>query len=225
MPKLTKSKKKTYCPSKKTPYKKKQLPVPPARRGFYGTVGRTMEELKTIDTISTAQSLDNSVNLFLMNGVSQGTDYNARIGRKIVMKSFLIRVQKQYNTTVPAQPCNVRWILFYDKQTNGAAPSASDFFQQSASISENMVSPINLNNRDRFIVLKDKMMSLNGSAIATGWFKKFQRINLEVIYNATGNTVGAIQTGSMYLLAVTDFQDATYNLVCDISTRVRFLDS
>jgi len=59
--------------------------------GFYGLWnGRRADELKTIDSTATTD-IPTAGLVNTISGVAAGTDYNNRIGRKIMMKSLLFR--------------------------------------------------------------------------------------------------------------------------------------
>lgn len=168
-----------------------------------------------------------------------GTDFNARIGRKIVIKSFYIKgyCQSEASRTtpvinVPAQ--QLRLIVFCDLQPNGAAPAITDLLDTA-----NTTSMLNLNNRDRFIVYTDKIYPIDPyfySATATQSFasvsnqiknvKKYKKINLEVIFNSTnGGTIADITSGALYMWCIGS-QAAGANTDGNflLSTRVRYVD-
>jgi len=146
----------------------------------------------------------------LLNGLVQGSDATQRVGRQIVIKKFIARLTFVMPTvdpaTKPTWPSFVRVMLVYDMQTNATAFTLTDLFNDSTDFAALQ----NLNNRDRFKVIKDKVYSLNKSAQFTTdasdmgacrFVKIYKRLNLPTTYNAnsTGN-VGDIQTGSLYLL-------------------------
>jgi len=202
--------------------------APLATRGFYGVYNRRgRDELKFIDTVtSLAGTTAGSVTL--INGVAQGTDYNQRIGRKFIMKSIMLRTGIAYGSGAAANSLGniVRVCVFYDAQTNAAAPAVTDVLQTAS-----YLSPMNLNNRDRFKIISDKWWNLEafqiaGSLITNGDFcpqmeKFYKKINLEVQNGGTANTVGSITTGGVFLLIIAA---GAGNLV-DIYSRVRYTDS
>lgn len=199
--------------------------------GFYGVYTRRgRDELKVTDTVVASANLTQIAGFVLLNGVTQGSDYNARIGRRTLMKSIFIRFSLVPNTANSAPNGDfARVIVFYDCQTNGAAPIASDVL----SVGTDYLSPLNLNNRDRFKVLHDKIISMNPNVYTAGaltagdpmnkYWKLFKKINMEVIFGGTNATVGSIQTGSIYLMylsaGATSYSTLSYN------ARVRFIDS
>jgi len=197
--------------------------------GFYGLYNRRgREELKVIDTTLTTTNVPNTASIFLLNGVAQGTDYTNRIGRKIILKSLLLR-----STCVPNTSSNtpagdvIRFLIVYDCQTNSATPVIGDILQNS-SIND----PMNLNNRDRFKVVADKYVTLNACQYAAGTLtagsprttqvKIFKKMNLEMIFSGTGATSGSIGTGGLFLVLIAGFNAQSTALW---TSRVRFVDA
>lgn len=199
--------------------------------GFYGVYTRRgRDELKTIDTASASANLTLTAGLVLLNGVAQGTDYINRIGRRVVMKSLYIRFSLVPNVANSAPVGDfARILLVYDCQSNGAAPLAADILNAAA----DYLSPLNLNNRDRFKILHDKVIPMNPNVYTAGaltsgdpvnkTWKLFKKMNMDIIFGGTGATVGSIQTGAIYLLymsaGATSYSTLTYNC------RIRFIDS
>lgn len=199
--------------------------------GFYGVYTRRgRDELKVIDTVVATANLTLTAGFALINGVTQGTDFDARIGRRTVMKSIFIRFTLYPNVANSAPIGDfARIIVLYDCQTNGAAPAAGDVLKTAA----DYLSPLNLNNRDRFKILHDKIVPMNPNVYTAGaltagdpmnksW-KLFKKINMETIFGGTAQTVGSIQTGSVYIMymsaGATSYSTLAYN------ARVRFIDS
>lgn len=163
----------------------------------------------------------------LLNGIATGAGATERIGRKIILKSLLLRWRFDMN---PAEIANItggvngRLVVVYDKQANAVAPNITDVFN-----TDNFISQLNLNNRDRFVVLVDKItdpISKEGDWSTCG--KRFVRLNNEVVFNqGTTNDIGSIQTGSVYaFFAVSgglSFTTANcLRFAC--STRIRYSD-
>ena len=198
--------------------------------GFYGLYDRRgRNELKVIDTdqsLSTTVSSTGTVTL--INGVAQGTDFNQRIGRKITMKSIFSKFFLVPNSTLNSVNGNiVRVMIFYDAQTNAAAPSVSDVLATNA-----YDASLNLNNRDRFKIILDKYYTIGAAVYSSGalaagspkpaYCKKYRKCSLDVIFGATGATVGSIQSGGLFMLTIAAVTDVTW---CDTYHRMRFIDS
>jgi len=187
-------------------------------------------ELKFIDTsiglnqITTDASWSTGS---LVNGIAVGAGATERIGRKVTLKSLQIRWQFQMEPESFANivgGSNGRILIVYDKQANAAAPLITDILRQNAYNAN-----LNLNNRDRFVVLMDKItdcVSKEGNFSTSG--KKFIRLNNESVFNSgTTADIGSIQTGSVYLFfantGTTIFTDASaLRFVADV--RMRYTD-
>ena len=201
--------------------------------GFYGLYQRRgRDELKVIDVANAVNGAIGTAggSITLLNGVSQGTDYTNRIGRKIILKSLLARLNVVPNIANSApQGDIIRIMIVYDCQTNAAAPVLSDIILNGTVTYQ---SPMNLNNRDRFKILSDKFVTMEANVYTAGaltagsprpkQLKIFKKMNMEQIFGGTGNTVGSIQTGAIWLVivaATSAFSTITFE------TRVRFMDA
>jgi len=201
-PSFTSSKRRKVSGQSLTPYRRM---APLRTGGFWGPQSRSLKEYKFLDTnISVVPYAANST-LTLINGITQGTDYNQRIGRQIKMMNYFIRltIAPQDTTTDTG---SYRILLVYDLQANGVAPTPTEVL-----VSNTTTSHINLDNRDRFRVLRDKMYTFDPFAYdpagtaTTAWNKTNQNIkifvklpNLETIFNATnGGTVADIASGNL----------------------------
>lgn len=156
-----------------------------------------------------------------LNGLAPGTGPTERIGRKIKMVSIQARIHA-FTAAAVVGSANNRIVVIYDKQANGAAPVATDIFQDNQANS-----PMNLNNRERFVVLYDKTKGI--SALGTGPsavnYNFFKKCNLDVIFNngSSGDETD-IATGAVYLCTVNDGSYATDAPNFLIYTRIRFTD-
>lgn len=205
------------------------LRVPFRTGGWYGQWDRRgREELKTIDSgTSTFGATPTTGAVQLINGVATGTDYTARIGRKITMKSVLIRFTITPNVLQsPGIGDTIRLILLYDTQTNGADPGVSDILAQ-----PNWLAPMNLNNRDRFKIIKDRFVSCEActytaTTLTAGSpmqhnIKWYCKMTYDTIFGGTGATSGSIQTGGLFVLVIS--QNGSF--IVNGNFRVRFKDS
>lgn len=198
--------------------------------GFYGLYNRRgREELKVIDSGAGSGNFSNTGILVLLNGVSQGTDYTNRIGRKIILKSLLFRLTVVPNNSSAGLAVGdiARMVILYDCQTNAATPAVTDVLNL-ADFNE----PMNLNNRDRFKVLSDKFITIGAATYTAGaltagspvpkQIKIYKKMNMEQIFGATGNTVGSIQTGAIWVLFISQGASASTYLY---NSRIRFIDA
>ena len=208
--------------------------APLATRGFRGAYSMSSgaPELKFVDNITTVIPVPNaSWTVTFINGVTQGTDYNQRIGRKMTNKSILFNglvYNNQGNNINATLGVMLRIVLIYDTQVNSTLPAGTDIFAVT-----DVLSPMNLVNRDRFKVIFDIRKQVGayttsaGGSLATGspqnaMFSKYKKCMLETINSGTNNTIGSVSTGAFYVCYIAD----TNNAGCfNFYTRVRYVDN
>lgn len=164
----------------------------------------------------------------LLNACTQGADINNRLGRKITMRSIYLRITvhapgtwsnvvSSANTfncaTSTASMSRARLLVVYDKQANAAQLQKSDVLAAvgtsgvaGASQFIAVDSAMNLSNRDRFLIICDKTITLDAQH-PVGQFVIYKKLRLPVIYNTVNSAAsgwGMIQTGALWLLAISD---------------------
>lgn len=237
----------------KSPYSKrqktqvvvaKQLPrrayagsMVPMRTGGYRP---NVVERKVNDVATATYNVSTTGSFTLLAGPVLGSDFNQRIGRKILLKSAYIRGRVQLEAANGGQGVTggaqlARMILVCDLQPNGAAPAVTDLLVEALPSSQ-----LNLNNRDRFKILADKQYYVDpyinittatqsqAALGKTGYaIKKYKKINIEMIFNATnGGTIADVNSGALYMFWIgsgTAGSNTDINAI--VSTRVRYVDS
>lgn len=138
--------------------------------GYYGRfAGKADGELKFFEqvvddatvaqggTIQTAGSI---------NDIPQGVTESTRVGRKCTIKSIhcrmLISLPTQDANATPALGDSLRYVLYMDKQCNGATAAVTDIFEQN-----DFHSFRNLANSGRFVILKDTIYNINYAGLAS----------------------------------------------------------
>lgn len=221
------------------PYKRRRTNYAPPRvnYGIWRKRGEK-QELKVSD-ITTAQYGVNTTGSFtLLHVPILGTDYTQRIGRKTVIKSVYIRGRvliENAQVFTAATTCAVqqpRMILFWDMQPNAATPAVTDLLNTADSTSH-----LNLNNRDRFKIIKDKTfvfdpMLLTAANAVAEWnrtvsdIKCYVKLRGEVIFNGTnGGTIADINSGALYMFWIGNVPTGANDSLAVLSTRVRFDDA
>lgn len=116
-------------------------------------------EIKAIDIPQTTYPFRNPTtasNIVLLNGVQTGAAFYNRVGSRIEMKS--IHIRGQVTNAITAVQGGVRMLLIYDRQPAGSLPVISDILQsrdQTGAAATTGCSEINLDNRDRFAIIRD----------------------------------------------------------------------
>lgn len=191
---------------------------------FYRTNGRlSTKELKDITVRSTAviSGLATAGSTpFLLNGVAQGTTASTRIGRRLVIKSLLVRWLVQLApTTTGGSP--LRLMVVYDAQSNGAAPAITDIL-----LTDELTSPANLSNSRRFKILIDEFVPClgTGGPQSICW-TRYMKVNLDQEFNnGSAGTITDITKGSIYAIAWNGAGFATLGPQSVFYSRVRFAD-
>lgn len=200
-------------------------------------------EKKAYDIVSTIYPVNTTGSFTCLHIPQLGTDYTNRVGRKTVAKSLYVRGFMYGEAALGAAPATVavgaqqgRMIIFVDSQpTPATALVPTDLL-----VSAHPTSQLNLDNRDRFRILKDKCFSFDPymysttatQSLASGSrqiynIKCYLKLNLETVFNGTnGGTIADITSGALYMFFVGS-QAAGTNADADarVSTRVRFIDN
>lgn len=130
---------------------------PPALIGMKSFAG----EIKAIDIPSASYAFRapaTASNIILLNGVQTGTGFFNRIGGRIEMKN--LHVRGIVNPILTGTDSILRLLIVYDRQPTPASglPVISDILQardQAGAATTTGQSEINLDNRDRFAILRD----------------------------------------------------------------------
>lgn len=211
------------------------------------------EEKKFVD-FQLASGFNGTLTVNTVNVLALGTDLYQRVARKVQWTSLQIRAQilptfgNGNNQLEMAGRCLIIW----DRQPTGTAPAAADILRGTSATAVNFtdtLSPLNPDNRDRFIVLRDwnpKLPAL-GIAGAAAADKNVVATNsdsnvnngphlynifidlrgLSTIYNNTGAAnLASIASGALYVITYASpvtVGGAAWQL--QGSARLRFADS
>lgn len=195
--------------------------APPRTGGFWGVTKRSGQERKFLDTPVT-EDFTTTGFVSPLNLIATGTDFTNRIGRKVCMKSFQLRCFIGLESL--SNPSGYRHILVYDKQTNGNTPAVTDILDNSVGGSL-FNAMINLNNRDRFVILWDKTSSLNQAGMNFIAYKKYKKLNHETVYSGTTAAIGSIATGGLFLVTLGSVAAGAADIDQVCTCRIRFVDA
>ncbi len=193
----------------------RKVPIVPGRTrvgGYYGRysgpVGRG-GELKFHDValadavVATGGNMTATVNI-----IPQGVTEIQRIGRKCTIKSinwrYQISLPEQDAITTPGGGDTVRVIMYLDKQCNGATAANTDILE-----SNDWQSFRNLANTGRFVILLDKLHTLNYGTLASdgaGVVSSadvlreatfFKKCDIPIEFNSTTGAIGEIRSNNI----------------------------
>lgn len=195
--------------------------APPRTGGFWGVSQRPIMEKKYLDVQDTTDVTLNGA-VVPLNLIAAGTDFNQRIGRRIRIKSWQCRFYANLENSSSAAA--LRIMLVYDKQTNGSTPALTDIIDPTTTPS-NFFGMINLNNRDRFVMLMDKVFALDNGRGYTMVFKKFKKLNHDTVYSATTAAIGSVATGGLFWVTVGNQTAGAADIDMNSAHRIRFIDA
>lgn len=222
-------------------------PMPSLNRVLPGQLAARGAEVKALDVPSANYNVTSTAVITPLNLVQTGSTFCNRIGRRIEMKSIRVNGQLDFITTNTQTTYSyARIMIVYDRQTNGAIPSIADILQstnQSTTNSTNSLSGLNLNNRDRFVVVRDQRITLPPVTFATG-VATFQSqtdaveptFNIDMYsklkglltqYKADSNpaVIGDISSGGLYLVTFGQLALGLTGYQATLECRLRFLDN
>jgi len=201
-------------------------------------------EIKTVDVPTKQVTMSSTPTIDMLNGIQEGSSFYNRVGRRIHMKSVAITGQVHITGNGAGTYEYCRILLIYDRQPNGANPAISDVLltvDNQGNLSSDPFSGLNMNNAERFLVLRDTRIDIplnSGAALTQAVaaindyscktnIKMYVPLNnLETHYKASTNpaVIGDIATGSLLLITLGNVGASTAGFALNFSTRLRFTD-
>lgn len=164
--------------------------------------------------------LNDGSNMYQLNEIGSGFYANQRLGQQVATKSCYYQLVINLGST--PVPIVVRHILFWDKQppTAGALPTVTDLLATQPYIT----SPLNLNFRERFVVLAEDRVTLSPNGDQIKIIDGFRNINQLSTY--VNSAVAAdVTTGCLSMFLVSDEPTGTDAPRFYGTWRVRFIDN
>ncbi len=176
-------------------------------------------EFKFHDVQHTTEVITDVPVIIQLTNISEGTTDQTRVGASIKATKLFIRLWFQLGASAVS---NVRIMLILDRQTNQAIYSASDLLVD-VTTSDNVISPLNLDNKHRFRVLFDRRykMSNSGSQVINAQISKV--LNTKFRYDANAGTIADLTSNSLSLLIVSN--NTTNGPDCTLFSRLRYIDN
>lgn len=197
-------------------------------------------ELKVQDLAQATYQVNTTGSITLLAVPITGADFNARIGRKIKLKSLFIRGRIRLectsspDTAVAVAAQQGRLMIVYDLQPNGVIAGITDILNTAEPASH-----LNLNNRDRFRILYDREFVFDPYVVdktATASYsnagrsihnvKLYKKLNYDMIFNSVnGGTIADIASGALLMVWVGSAIAGTTDCLFIGGTRVRYADN
>lgn len=201
-------------------------------------------EKKALDIPVTVTDFVAAGHIIPLNIVTQGAAFYNRIGSRIELSSIQLRGFIDPVVNSPTAHDLGRIILFYDRQTNGVLPTRNELLQNrdlGGAASNSALAGINLDNRDRFLVIRDQHIffpeSYGGviptivgtNTISKEGYNEFlvnvyvKLKGLTTQFKANAGNIGDISSGGLFLLFTSQTTNNARN--CTWTARLRFKDT
>lgn len=245
-------KRKRTAPKYKTTQRLRRTISTPRITRLPAFIKATGTEIKCVDINKGQLSFKEAPNPILLNPIQSGAAYYNRVGARVELKNIHIRgiiIPKTLGEEQNFIPgAYGRVVIVYDRSPNGVIPQVSDILQtrtQTGATSTTEYSEINLDNRDRFIILRDTefylpdvhkvfpgVNNITAQAFPNNTGKEMmynEFIKLKgLVSHFKGNTnpigIGDIVVGAIYALAISA-EDSDDNFSLELQTRIRFEDN
>lgn len=224
------------------------------RRALNAKYSSSNAEVKTVDIpIQGSGSIVQAVisttgTVTTLNGTEEGAGMWNRVGRKIMLKNLRIRGLLTQSGTVTGVGEYLRAMVIYDRQPNGSTPALTDIllgygYDGTPSSTVSSFNNINMNNSERFRILRDYHWSIpnnSQSTTATAPIGAMSIIDynndrtqiddfiklggLEAQYKSSTGSVADITTGHLFVLTVGNLPAANAGYTLTFSARLRFTD-
>lgn len=227
----------------KGPYKNKPFRAP-RQKQLPANFQPTGAEIKAIDIPNANNAFRTpgvANNIILLNGIQAAAGFFNRIGARCEMKNLHIRGNIQNIAT--GLVSTLRMIIVYDRQPTGALPVITDILQardQTGAVTTTGNSEINLDNRDRFTIVRDVEWYAppvtNTAGVLTNGpnfpgedaqfdvniFIKLRGLGVHFKSTSNPTTIVDIATGALYAAFVSSNADNAW--AANVSFRLRFDD-
>jgi hypothetical protein len=155
-----------------------------------------------------------------ISNIGQGDTENTRDGSSIKIKSLEINLcYKMHSSVTFGTVC--RTILVLDTQTNSAIYVPGDVIDD-ITAGDSLVSSRNLNNRNRFVILKDWITHLVPDK-PYAHKSIYKKMNLGLTFDGTAGSIADLPSNSLSLLVFTN--EATNTPTAALHSRIRFIDN
>jgi len=183
--------------------------------------------LPGIASVTAAEPSTAFVGLTELNCIRQGSTFYNRIGSKLQIQSVRVSFDLTTTSAASAFAYTARYILIYDRQPNGAFPAIADILgiNDSGVSAAQPYASINIANRSRFSVIRDKVVEFDTAKNIISHVDEFCPFKCDVEYKANAGNIGDISTGAIYLLCFNGGGlGSPTPIISNIISRIRYLD-
>ncbi len=178
--------------------------------------GLVNTEFKQSDATVTGV-VSSTAGFVLLNGMVKGDDFDTRDGRQIRVKSVQLSIR--YVMSSSATFSQMRCIIFIDKQPNEITPVVLDLLDSAA-----MQAFRNLDQRKRFVILYNNVVSMSINGMRGGMIDYYKRLDMKTVFDdSDAGDITDISTNAIWLMLIST--EATNTVTISRSTRIRYIDN
>ena len=173
-------------------------PVGKIARTVAGIVQMVNTEKKYVDNDYSNTSVGSTGNLIATyTTMAQGLGDQARMGNTIKGKSISGKIIATKSTIPTTTQLRLLWVL--DKECDGAAPVLSDVLD-----SVNTLAGVNRNFSKRFVILKDKLVTLSSGGNDIRSMKFFFPTDFHIHFDGSTSAITDAKENHVFLYAISD---------------------
>jgi len=180
-------------------------------------------ETKFYDYTTTATSVPNTGVVASITQMAQGLTSTTRVGDSIRLQHMEVRGRFVINSAATTSLCRV--MVVRDLDGYGTAPNVSDILEYTSS-TLGPVSPYKFNKKQRFSILFDELLSLQGGAATDGMSSQVFTFSTahqgHVLYLGSTGSAASDGKGTVYVAWISD--EATNTPTVAFASRVLYTD-
>ncbi len=178
-------------------------------------------EIKNHDVQQTAIAIINSGSIIQLSNIASGDTTNTRDGAQVKMVGYDLNFQINQNVSATAMTF-VRVMLVQDKQTNQAIYAIGDLLEDTSD-DDIITSPRNLDNKNRFTVLYDRIFVLSKNGTNGAVVRKYVKKDVLLRYDDSTPSIADLTQNSLSLVQISS--EVTNVPSITFFGRLRFIDN
>lgn len=214
---------------------RRRRPAVRTRRGIYGAAAtqlyKDVSKLKNLinvefkfhDVNVVDQGMHTTGSVTYLNLVAGGDTDQTRDGNQFRMKSIQINgvIKLPDGDTVPDM---VRVSLVLDTEPDGSTMDLTKLYDTTGSVPYYLALR-NLDERSRFVMLKDWKFGLNPNGRELIPFKFFRKLDIKTLFNSTTASVGNLKNNALCLVLTGAQASASTPSTMTFHSRIRYVDN
>ncbi len=177
-------------------------------------------EIKNFDVQQTNVAVTDTPVIIQLSNIPQGDTTITRDGAQCKVLALELSIFLTRNTN--AENTCVRLILVCDKQTNQAIYLNTDLLED-ATVIDNLVSPLNLDNKFRFSVLWDHVFQVTAGSGSSKHYKKVFRMNKIIRFDGNTPSIADLTSSSLSLVQMSN--ESANDPAITMFSRIRYVDN